>query len=286
MISFLTPSSFRFDNVLAQERKDLTDITVGIYDYSGSIGSGDLSIAVYNMFNWMNATVDVISLYQLLEDGLSGYDIFVIPGGSVVGYNEDFGERGKEIIRNYVRNGGSYFGICGGSHFGTEAYLNLYPGGYINPAPGVQSSYEMVTMNINKDSLWLDLTNISSSLSTIYINGGCFDEIDIINAIDMHIIAEYSLNNMPGMVAFRFGSGSAFLCSPHPEIEEDNNRDGLSVFDYFDDPESEWDLVLRVSLWLINPLRPALYIVLDIIGITILAVVIVFALFQKYVKKR
>lgn len=286
LISFSIPFTLRFKSGLALERKDLTGVTVGIYDYTGSIGSGDLSIAVYNMFIWMNATVDVISLYQVLEEGLSGYAIFVIPGGSCIGYNENFGEQGKEIIRNFVRNGGSYFGICGGSHFGTEAYLNLYPGGYITPAPGVESSYEMVGIDVNKNSFWLDLTNISSSLTTIYINGGCFDKIKVFNEVDLHNVAVYSHNNMPCMVTFKYGRGSAFLCSPHPEIEEDSNRDGVSLFDYFDDPESEWDLMLRVSLGLINPLCPTLYIVMDIIGVSICAIVFVFPIYQKYFKKR
>jgi glutamine amidotransferase-like uncharacterized protein len=279
------PFSLRIKNGIAQERRDLTGVSVGIYDYIGNIGSGDLSMAIVNMFNWMNATVDVVSLYQVLEEGLSDYDIFVIPGGICVGYNENFEERGKEIIRNYVRNGGAYFGICGGSHFGTEAYLNLYPGGYITPAPGVESSYEMVNMNLNKASLWLDFANFSSSLTTIYINGGCFDNVDVYYQNNVHVIAEYSHNNMPGMVALKYGSGSAFLCSPHPEIEEDSNRDGVSLFDYFDDPESEWDLMLEVSLWLINPLRPTFYIILDIIGISFCAIVIAFPVYKKYSKR-
>jgi hypothetical protein len=286
LISFLTPFSFRIKSVLAQERKDLSDFTVGIYDYSGFIGSSDTSIAVYSMFSWMNATVSVISLSQILEGGLSNYDILVIPGGSVVGYNENFGEQGKEIIRNYVKNGGSYFGICGGSHFGTEAYLNLYPGGYIHPAPGIESSAEMITMNINKDSLWLDLSDISSSLTTIYLNGGCFDKINILNEVDVYTVADYSHNNIPGMVAIKYGKGSAFLCSPHPEIEEDSNRDGLSLFDNYSDPDSEWDLALIVSLWLINPLRPILYLVFDIIGGALCAVVVLVVLKHKYFKRK
>ncbi len=285
MISFLTPFTLRSNTVLAQERKDLADISVGIYDHNGYIGSGDLSIAVVNMFSWMNATVDVISLYQVLEVGLSGIDIFVIPGGSCIGYDEDFGERGKEIIRNYVRNGGAYFGICGGSHFGTEAYLNLYPGGYTSPAPGIESPNEMVNMNLNTDSLWLDLTNFSSSLTTIYINGGCFNNADVSYKNNIHVIAEYSQSNRLGMVGVKYGSGSAFLCCPHPEIEENSNRDGVSMFDYFDDPDSEWGLILKVSLWLLNPLRPALYLVLDIIGLSFCAIVITIPIYKKYSKR-
>ena len=54
------------------------------------------------------------------------------------------------------------------------------------------------------------------------------------------------------MIAAKYGSGTVFLCGPHPEYEENSDRDGISEFDHLDDPDSEWPLLLKVSLWLIE----------------------------------
>ena len=54
------------------------------------------------------------------------------------------------------------------------------------------------------------------------------------------------------MVAFEYGNGTVFLSSPHPEYEEDGDRDDTTFGDDLDDPESEWDLLFRVSKWLIE----------------------------------
>jgi len=68
----------------------------------------------------------------------------------------------------------------------------------------------------------------------------------------MHIIASYEYNGEAGMVAFEYGNGTVFLSSPHPEYEEDDDRDDTTFVDYLDDPESEWGLLFRVSKWLVE----------------------------------
>ena len=54
------------------------------------------------------------------------------------------------------------------------------------------------------------------------------------------------------MIAFEYGAGTVFLSSPHPEYEENSDRDDTTFGDDLDDPDSEWDLLFRVSKWLIE----------------------------------
>ncbi|MFW9969066.1 MAG: hypothetical protein ACFFDF_02620 [Candidatus Odinarchaeota archaeon] len=284
--SFSIPFSLIIKVVIGQERKDLTGINVAIYDYTGIIDKYDQINALTSMFGWMNATVGIINITQVLNGGLMNYDIFAIPKGwRTEIYNDNFGEYGKRIIRNYIKQGGIYVGIDRGAHFATKAYLNLYPGGYVTPVPGIRY-YDMVNVNINKDSLWLDLKNIPSRLTTLYLNGGYFEKTDALYEMEIQTIAKYSQNNMPCMVAFKYGYGSVFLSSLHPEVEEDSFRDGYFHYDYFEDPESEWDLALIISLWLLNPLRPVIFVVMDIVGGAVCAAIFIFVLLQKYSKKR
>jgi hypothetical protein len=68
----------------------------------------------------------------------------------------------------------------------------------------------------------------------------------------IHTIARYDYDGSAGMIAFEYGNGTVFLSSPHPEYEEDADRDDTVFGDDLEDPESEWDLLLRVSNWLIE----------------------------------
>jgi len=52
------------------------------------------------------------------------------------------------------------------------------------------------------------------------------------------------------MIAFEYEEGRVFLSGPHPEWEEGSNRDGCTWENFFDDQGSEWDLMLKISLWL------------------------------------
>jgi hypothetical protein len=68
----------------------------------------------------------------------------------------------------------------------------------------------------------------------------------------VHTIAKYESNNKAGMIAFEYGYGTVFLSSPHPEYEEDSDRDDTTFGDELEDPDSEWDFLLRISKWLVD----------------------------------
>jgi hypothetical protein len=55
------------------------------------------------------------------------------------------------------------------------------------------------------------------------------------------------------MIAFEYEDGRVFLSGPHPEWDEDSDRDGDIGWDaVFDDFGSEWEMMLKVSLWLLE----------------------------------
>ena len=69
---------------------------------------------------------------------------------------------------------------------------------------------------------------------------------------DVNIIANYTGTDMPVMIAYEKWNGTVFLSTLHPEFEENDNRDNSTFLDSRDDPDSEWDLMLSVSRWLIE----------------------------------
>jgi Trk-type K+ transport system membrane component len=70
-------------------------------------------------------------------------------------------------------------------------------------------------------------------------------------------IMTYHENGEAGMLVCTYGSGTVFLSSPHPEYEEGDERDGTSFEDELNDPDSEWGLLLKVSIWLVETAEPA-----------------------------
>lgn len=254
----------------AMIHEDLQDVEVAIYNGYGILGSSRL--ALNNMFLWMNATTKYVVGSDIRNGTLNTCDILAFPGGSAVSYRNDLEPEGLDIVRDFVRNGGSYFGICGGSLFATNAILGLFDGTYSNPVNG--TGIFLTQMYVNHNSSELNMSSEPRSYQVMYWNSAFFYGDGMTTAIP---IANYSNNNRPGMIAFRYGEGTVFLSSPHPEYEEGDSRDGTDFSDFLEDPDSEWPLLLRVSCWLVDASLPnnTDYTLIAIGGVGLLGVVIV-----------
>jgi len=85
------------------------------------------------------------------------------------------------------------------------------------------------------------------------------------------------------MISYRYGLGSVFLSSPHPEFEENSDRDGTDNFDGFNDTDSEWDLMLEITRWLVDApvIQISILWVMSISGVAIFSLLLVL-----FLKKR
>jgi len=233
-------------SVAQVEHDDLTGVTVAIYDGDGVMNSSH--IALVRMFEWMNATVVNVTAPQILDDFLDDCDMLVIPGGSEsVCLSELQLTTGVEKIQSFVENGGSFFGICGGATFGAMA-VGLFDG-TMSPVNEPGDLVHMTTMNVSQSSTGPDLSDCPTSFTTMYYASQYFIPTA---GTDIHVVANYDRNSHPGMIALEYVNGTVFLSSPHPEYEEDSGRDDTTFGDDLDDPETEWDLLFRVSKWLID----------------------------------
>ena len=224
---------------------DLSDTSVAIYIGAGVLGSS--ALALRNMFLWMNATVSVVDGFQFRNGTLDSFDIIVFPGGSAVSFRDSLQSKGLDLVRDFVRNGGSYFGICGGSLFATNAVLGLFNGSYSNSINGTE--IYLTEMHVNQNSTGPDLSTEPESYITMYWGSAYFYSDDMSNVIP---ICTYPSNDRPGMIASTYGEGTVFLSSPHPEYEEGDSRDGNEQYNYMNDPDTEWNLLLKVSRWLVD----------------------------------
>jgi glutamine amidotransferase-like uncharacterized protein len=250
LTTLLTP--IFFSNGVAAQKSDLNRVYIAVYNDRGVETSQDSFIALKNMFIWMGATVDYLNADKIRRGELKNYDLLCMPGGFALYYESELGTDGMNNINQFVENGGSYFGICGGSQFATESALGLFNGSYMSPLPGLGLDTFLINVTINRNSTGPDLSKEPIQYATLYWGSGYFQGEDMSNIIS---IASYPAYNKSGMIAFTCGNGKVFLSSPHPEFEEGNDRDGTESFDYLNDPDSEWNLLLKVSRWLVGAPR-------------------------------
>jgi len=228
------------------ESDNLSGVKVAVYNGTGEMDSS--RIALVHMFEWMGATVVEVNASQVLGDFLDDCDILVFPGGSETSYWSDLQHStGLSKIRDFVEHGGSYFGICGGSTFGAT-YVDLF-NGTMSPTNEPGDIIHLEPMFPNRTSTGPDLVDCPINFTTMYYASQYFIPNEGVNNI--HVVATYE-SGKAGMIAFEYGYGTVFLSSPHPEYEENDDRDATSEFDYLDDPDSEWDFLLRISQWLVD----------------------------------
>lgn len=260
-------ASTTITEIESQGQDDLTGVRVAVYNDGAWSGSGEPSqssmAALYWMFRWMNATVEIVDSSVIKAGVLDIFDIVAIPGGYAYDYYLDLGYSGAKAIRDFVRDGGGYFGVCAGAFYacqefnwtengytGTYRYmLNLFRGRGVGPIAGIADwpDYTMTDVRINITNGIIDLSEEPSMHSIMYY-GGPYFETEGTEGITT--IASYCYNDMPAMIAFEYEEGRVFLTGPHPEWDEDSSRDRCTWEWNLDDDGSEWELCKTVSLWL------------------------------------
>ena len=231
---------------LPAQPSPLDGVKVSIYTDRGV--SAASRKAVEHMFLWMGADVSIIESEDISEGILNTTDILVMPGGCWC--EQRIGiltEEMKSIIRNYIVNGGAYFGIDGGASYATSYRLNIFHGRLVADALGATDFVTELEINCNLTSP--DLSQEPDSYMVFYEASGYFEAEDMTG---IYTIATYANTSLPCMIAFKYGNGTVFMSSPHPEYEEDSNRDGTDMYDLQVDPDSEWDLMLKICQWLLD----------------------------------
>ncbi len=224
--------------------QDLEGVRVAVW---GSLPQ-DSTTAVHALFEWMNAEVITVYGEDVRDGALDDVDIFAVPGVSEGGTSTALLEEGREALRQFVRAGGSYFGICGGSLVPLLATVHLYEG-TITTGPRVEASIALRSMTVNQGSTGPDLSEEPATYEVLLWSSWAINAINVPGYV---AIATYTDVDLPGMIAYTYGSGNVFLSSPHPEFEEGDARDGVATFDEYNDPDSEWDFLLKIARWLVD----------------------------------
>lgn len=209
------------------------------------------------MFAWMGFDTVSLNARDINKGRFKNADLVYFPGGSTPSYRRDISETGRGNLRAFVRNGGGYIGTCAGALIACER--NIWQGRDDNnglfglvPATGVGPISEiddgdgicMVDLAVDKG------TEIGAKhpepVYVLSINSPYFE---VGESEPIAVVAEYDAIKKPAYIAYRYGQGRVFLTGPHPEIEEDSERDGDDYFDSFEDRGSDWPFMKSAAEW-------------------------------------
>jgi hypothetical protein len=183
------------------------------------------------------ATYTRVPADQWATIDLKPFDVVVFSGGSGSAEAESINEAGRANVREYVRGGGGYVGVCAGAYL---ACSNFKWGLGILNASTVSSKWQrgqgFMDLEVTDEGRKL-LGDVKGTFKVRYHNGPIIkpgDRSDVGPytpvALFRSEIAEYGspvgvMVNSPSQAIGSFGKGRVFISSPHPE-----NTPGLENF--------------------------------------------------------
>jgi len=234
--------------------------------YTGS-GTWEHSITAFEKFlEWKNLSYEEISAWNLNHESLIGkYNAIFFPGGWAYNYKKSIHDFGNQNIRDFISSGGAYIGMSAGAYYACDNvrwegqdypyYLNLFHGDCIGPIEEIAPwpNYLMTTMSINQNHE----ANIyeHSTEDILYYGEPYFipyQSQEMQTLASWNVPSNPSLDKTSGIISFNYGSGRVILVGPHPEIEEDSDRDGNSFGDELNDNGSDWPFLWTSVDWLLK----------------------------------
>ena len=183
------------------------------------------------------ATVTRVKAADWATIDLKAFDLVVFSGGSGSAQAESIGEAGRNNVREYVRNGGGYVGICAGAYL---ACSNFKWGLGILNAGTVSSKWQrgrgFMDIELTEEGRQL-LGDVRGTFKVRYHNGPIIKPAGRADvpaytpvAFFRSEIADFGspvgvMVNSPAQALGTFGRGRVFISSPHPE-----NTPGLEHF--------------------------------------------------------
>lgn len=263
--------AFHVSSVKAPEslqfRDNLGEIRVALYNGSGA--DPQCVLAMTKLFEWMGCNVTTVQAEDIINGYLDNFSVLAWPGGSYPAYWE-VGPEGKLKIQGFISGGGGYMGICAGAWWacdymvwmadpnypppeyhveGNESNLDLFPGVARGPIEEITPFHTGTMTRINIVNHTHPITDSLPDYMQIMYWGG--PHLLPYEDADVTILGTYDVTGTPAIVAFEYGDGRVFLCGPHPEFEEDSDRDGVPPLDpEWSDEGSDWPLLLETMKWL------------------------------------
>ena len=175
------------------------------------------------------ATVTILAAEEVGTTDLKAFDVVVFPGGGARSQAKAIGEAGLNNVREYVRNGGGYVGVCAGAYLACSNFdwsLQLLNASTVSQKWMRGSGY--LDMELTPAGRGL-LGDVPGTFKVRYNNGPVFkpgDKPELPTYTPLAFFrSEVAENgtpagvmvNSPAQAIGTYGKGRVFISSPHPE---------------------------------------------------------------------
>lgn len=204
-------------------------LIVGVYRDVGAGPSAKKLIDVLK--NDSRIEVRELTAEAIRKGQLAKLDVLIHPGGSGSKQGRQLGEEGRDAIRDFIRKGGGFVGVCAGAYLASADYnwsLNVLDAKVLDRKHWARGK-GTVKLSLSKaGSETLQLKR--QSLQIYYAQGPLLAPHDDPEIPDYETIAtfetEIAKNGAPpgvmmgttAIASGRFGEGRVFCFSPHPEL--------------------------------------------------------------------
>ncbi|MBR2643222.1 MAG: hypothetical protein IKD46_08850 [Lentisphaeria bacterium] len=200
-------------------------IKTAFYVDKGSRGGGVVHLARLLTYS-PQVEMTMVNGQDLRDGKLKNFDVIVMPGGSSRLQMESMAPAGVEALRDFVKNGGAYIGICAGCHITLDRpnRARILPCKYDGDAVGAAGE---VPVDLSKEgAAILDIPagryTVTYSLGPIlreaqWQHGDCQTLAVYKGSIGPIDRPGKSFYNTPAMVYGNFGKGKVIATSFHPE---------------------------------------------------------------------
>lgn len=217
------------------DAKNEEPVQVAVFKAEKGVGpsSEDLTVALgaADDFNVIRITSDEIRAGKLAD-----VDVLIHPGGSGGRQGRDLDTLGREAVREFVRGGGGFLGICAGAYLATNEYpwsLNLIDAKVVDRKHWARGK-GVVVIEFSPEGA--EFFNYEYDEMMIYYGQGPllarreWDDPDVPDYESLAIFStEIAEKGAPegvmvgnsAIVRTEYGKGRVFCFSPHPELTED-----------------------------------------------------------------
>lgn len=211
--------------------EDTKAVRVALYDDAGAFGKGVPRITE-QLGKAKDVKLTIVKGPEIAGGILKDFDVVIFSGGSGSKQAAGIGEKGREEVQKFVREGGGYIGICGGAYLACSGFS--WGLGILN-AKTVSSKWMRgrAEVQIEVTPEGQKITSIPARQQEIhYANGpiikpGEREDLPAYQplAIFRSEVAENdspkgAMVNSPAWARAAYGKGRVFMSSPHPEQTE------------------------------------------------------------------
>jgi putative intracellular protease/amidase len=198
-------------------------IKVAVYDDKGATGQGIPCVAEI-AGKTADLKIERMKGAEIAAGGLKGYDLVMFTGGSGSAEAGGLGEKGREEVRAFVREGGGYVGICAGAYLACSGFE--WGVGVLNArtvSPKWRRGQGEVLISGEAFGEMLTDRGVRYSNGPIIKADARKDLPEFETLVSFRTeLAENDtpvgvMTGAPAMVRSTFGLGRVFTSSPHPE---------------------------------------------------------------------